>query len=154
MTIFQTTPVSPIEPSAPPRSFRHRMGCWLTESRSHRVICLLAAIWLLNAFDLTLTILSHEQGFLQEQNPVAQHILEMGTPSIALFKIGLVLVGSYPLLRYRHVRITELASFVILFVYALLAARWSACYEMYSAAFNNAIDPPLWSQLHSCYPPR
>ncbi len=88
-----------------------------------------------------MTIWSHEQGFLQEQNPVAQHIIEMGTTSIALFKIGLVLVGSYPLLRFRHVRITELASFVIVFVYALLAARWSACYEMYSTAFSHTIDP-------------
>ncbi len=44
---------------------------WVAEARSHRVICLVLGIWLLNGFDLAFTILSHEQGVLHEENPVA-----------------------------------------------------------------------------------
>lgn len=118
----------------------HRFIHWAAEARSHRVICLVLGIWLLNGFDLTFTILSHEQGMLHEENPVAKHILQYGTPSIVLFKIGMVLVGSYPLLRYRSVRITELGTYMIFAVYAFLALRWSTCFEVYADAVTGGVD--------------
>lgn len=130
-----------------------RLVHWLAEARSHRVICLVAGIWLLNGFDLTFTILSYEQGLLHEENPLARHMLQYGTASVILFKIGLVLIGSYPLLRFRRARITELGTYVILAAYALLALHWSACYEVYAGSgannfnlaaiesFNNAPAP-------------
>ncbi len=120
----------------PWRRFIH----WAAEARSHRVICLVLGIWLLNGFDLTFTILSHEQGMLHEENPVARHILQYGTASIVLFKIGMVLIGSYPLLRYRSVRITELGSYVILAVYAFLAVRWATCFEVYADTVSGGVD--------------
>lgn len=110
----------------------HRLMHWVAEARSHRVICLVLGIWLLNGFDLAFTILSYEQGVLHEENPVARHMLEQGTASMILFKIGLVLIGSYPLLRFRRARITELGSYVILAAYAFLAFRWSTCFELYA----------------------
>ncbi len=113
---------------------------WVANARSHRVICLVAGIWLLNAFDLMLTVLAHEQGLLQEENPIARHLLRMGVPSIVLFKIGLVLIGSYPPLRFRRARITELGTLVILVAYALLAVHWSDCYELYTLAATNDIQ--------------
>ena len=91
---------------------------WVAEARSHRVILLVAAIWLLNGFDLALTLLSHQQGLLDEQNPFAKSMLERGVASVVLFKIGLVMVGSYPLLRFRTVRITELGTLVIVLMYS------------------------------------
>ena len=111
---------------------------WIVEARSHRVICLVLGIWLLNGFDLAFTILSHDQGMLHEENPLARHMLAYGTASIILYKIGMVLIGSYPLLRFRAARITELGSFVILLAYAFLAVHWSECYDLYSftAAHN------------------
>ncbi len=115
------------------RGWWGRFVHWAVDARSHRVICLLLGIWLLNGFDLTFTILSHKHGMLQEQNPVARHMLQHGTASIVLFKIGLVLIGSYPLLRFRRARITELGSYVILAAYAFLAFRWSTCFELYAA---------------------
>ncbi len=105
---------------------------WVAEARSHRVICLVVGIWILNGFDLMFTILSHQQGMLHEQNPLARHMLQYGTASVALFKIGLVLIGSYPLLRFRRARITELAALLILTSYAFLSIHWSMCYEQYS----------------------
>jgi len=113
---------------------------WLAESRAHRVICLLMGIWLLNGFDLAFTILSHEQGVLHEENPFARHMLQFGTVSIILYKIGMVLVGSYPLLRFRAARITELGTLVILAAYAFLAFRWSVCYELYSFTATNTLN--------------
>ncbi len=93
-------------------------------------------IWILNAFDLVLTLLSHEQGLLQEGNPVARWILSLGTPSVILFKVGLVMIGSYPLLRFRTARITELGTLVIFIAYGLLAVHWSSCYELYATTIN------------------
>jgi hypothetical protein len=113
---------------------------WIVEARSHRVICLVLGIWLLNGFDLAFTILSHEQGMLHEENPLARHMLAYGTASIILFKTGFVLIGSYPLLRFRTARITELGSFVILFAYAILAVHWSECYDLYSFTASHNIE--------------
>lgn len=91
-------------------------------------------------FDLLLTLLSHEQGLLQEGNPVARWIFQLGTPSVVLFKIGLVMIGSYPLLKFRKARVTELGTLVILVAYAMLAVHWSDCYELYAATINVDLD--------------
>ncbi len=107
---------------------------WFVEARSHRVLCLVGGIWLLNAFDLILTVLAHQQGVLQEDNPIARYMFGLGIPSVILFKIGLVSIGSYPLLRFRTARITEMGSLVILLAYAYLAVHWSECYELYTLA--------------------
>ncbi len=97
-------------------------------------------IWLLNGFDLAFTVLAHEQGMLHEQNPLARFMLDNGTASIILFKIGLVLIGSYPLLRFRQARISELGSCLIFAAYVFLAIRWSTCFELYTAASGGQID--------------
>ncbi len=113
---------------------------WAVDARSHRVICLVLGVWLLNGFDLTFTILSHQQGVLHEENPLARHMLQYGTTPMILFKTGLVLVGSYPLLRFRTARITEMAAFLVLVAYVLLAIRWSTCYELYTLTAPSAAD--------------
>lgn len=110
---------------------------WLVEARSHRVICLVVAIWLLNAFDLTLTILAQKQGVLSESNPLARGFLQQGLLTIGLYKIGLVLIGSYPLIRFRRARITEMGALVVLVAYASLAIHWSTCYELYTLSASD-----------------
>ena len=119
---------------------------WVAAARSHRVICLILGIWLINAFDLVFTILSHEQGVLVEQNPLARKMLELGVASLVLYKIGLVLIGSYPLVKFRTARITEWGTLVVFLSYATLAFRWSDCYEAYSVALS--ANPHL-IELHS-----
>lgn len=122
------------------RPWSARLLQWAVEARSHRVICLVLGTWMLNGFDLVFTILSHEQGLLHEANPLARQLLSYGTPSIILFKVGLVLIGSYPLLRYRTARVTEMAAFLILAAYVVLAIRWSICYELYAATPPDGIN--------------
>jgi hypothetical protein len=63
---------------------------------------------------------------------VGRYLLRLGAPSLVLFKVGLVLLGSYPLIRYRAARVTEMAAFFILITYAVLAVHWSECYELYA----------------------
>lgn len=142
MTVCQTQALPDADSCRGERTCWSRVVHWVVTTRSHRVICLVLCIWLLNGFDLIFTILSSEQGLLQEENPVARHLLAMGMPSLALYKVGLVLIGSYPLLRFRRARIAEMASLVVLIVYAGLAVRWSTCYEFYSIAFHNGMNLP------------
>ncbi len=125
---------------ARPETWTTRFVAWVAGSRAHRVICLVMGIWLLNGFDLVFTLLSHRHGLLQEQNPVARLILGSGTSSIVLFKIGLVLIGSYPLLRFRRLRLAELAAYLVLAAYVLLAIHWSTCFELYSFALPGDLD--------------
>lgn len=122
---------------SPGRGLWDRAVCWIAEARSHRVICLVAGIWLLNAFDLVFTLLSHKHGLLFEENPLARKVLSQGVVSIVLFKVGLVLIGTYPLLKFRRVRIAELGTLVVFLVYALLAIRWSTCFELYSTGLSH-----------------
>lgn len=124
----------------PERPWTARFVAWIVAARSHRVICLVLGIWVFNAFDLALTILAHQQGVLQEENPLALHLLRQGPASIILFKIGLVLVGSYPLLRFRTARIAEMAACLILIAYAMLAVHWSTCYELYAHNITHQIN--------------
>ena len=117
-----------------------RLVHWFTEARSHRVICLIACIWLLNAFDLALTILAHKQGMLQEGNPLAREFLQQGPLTLTLYKVGLVLIGSYPLVRFRRARITELGTLAVLIAYATLAVHWSTCYELYTLSASDGFS--------------
>jgi len=113
---------------------------WIVEARSHRVILLVMGIWLLNGFDLAFTVIAHQQGLLHEENPLARHMLAYGPLSVILFKSGLVLIGSYPLLRYRTTRIGELGSLTILIAYVLLAIHWAQVVDLYAITVNNAGD--------------
>ncbi|UCF32283.1 MAG: hypothetical protein JSV78_08090 [Phycisphaerales bacterium] len=107
---------------------------WMASARSHRVICLVAGIWLTNAFDLLLTLLSAKDGLLIELNPIARHMLEEGAFPLVCYKIGLVLIGTYPFLRFRHTRIAELGALTCLCLYAVLAVHWNTCYEVFTLA--------------------
>ncbi len=76
-------------------------------------------------------------------------MLQYGTASVVLFKIGLVLIGSYPLLRFRRARVTELGTYVILAAYALLALHWSTCYELYAITLPDNINLAAIEALNS-----
>lgn len=138
MAFWSLLPMADAATFAPnDRNWMGRVHEWLADSRAHRVVCIVAGIWILNAFDLVLTLLAHDLGVLHEENPLALGFLLHGTPSIMLFKIGLVLLGSYPLLRFRTTRISELGALVVMVVYAFLAIRWSACYDLYAYSVNS-----------------
>ena len=135
-----------------PRAWHARLMDWAVEARSHRVILLVMGIWMLNGFDLAFTVIAYQQGMLHEENPLARHMLRNGMPSIVLFKIGLVLIGSYPLLRFRTARITELGSMVILVAYAMLAMHWSECLDLYATTVGHGVNIKDLAQLNGFVP--
>lgn len=118
-------------PAASRRGFLARGWDWIVAARSHRVVCLLAGLWLINLFDLILTLLAHRGGMLQEVNPLAEFLLRHGPGAVCLYKVGLVAVGSGILFYYRRRLLAELTASTLLLVYALVAVQWKWCYELY-----------------------
>ncbi len=104
---------------------------WLAGRRARRVFLLLLAVWLLNAFDLTLTMLADADGILEEGNPIARAILARGALTLFAFKIITVFVASVVMFGFRRYRCTEIALFVVLAAYTLVAVKWHVCYAMY-----------------------
>ena len=86
-----------------------RWANWFIAARSHRVLCMLAGLWLINLFDLMLTVMAHAQGVL-------------------------VAGASAVLIRYRKRFISEVSAALMLTVYAGVAVRWKLCYDLYTAA--------------------
>lgn len=140
---------------APHREGAIRQGISrLARSRAHRVLCLIAAVWVLNGFDLILTLLAHRQHLLYEVNPLAQYLLSHGELSLALFKFGLLAIGTYALAKYRRERISELGCIMVMGVYALVALHWHFCYEMYAMTINCGPDVVhLWQPTQASVSP-
>ena len=131
------------------RSLLRSAIAWATASRSHRVICVLAGLWLINLFDLILTMLAHSQGVLDESNPVARFILPLGPTALATFKILLVGGSSAVLIRYRRRLISEATAAGMFLVYAGVAVRWRLCYEMYAVSTTTTISPADLERLEA-----
>lgn len=121
---------------------------WLSSTRSRRVFLLLVAVWIINVFDLTLTLQADRDGILHEQNPIARALLNYGQIPVSLFKIGLVAAASILLWRCRSHRCTELAALLAVLIYAGVALQWKACYDTYDLTLadggditERAVDP-------------
>jgi len=134
-------------PSRSPRSVGRLLLAWLTDARSHRVVCLVTGLWVLNSFDLVLTVTAYRQGLLHEMNPVAARMLSEGEVFLVLYKFGLLAISSYLLLKLRRERIAELAAMLALIVYAMVAVHWQDCYDVYTqtdiSSHNHALLDPL-----------
>lgn len=104
---------------------------WLFSTRSRRLFLLLVAVWIINAFDLTLTLLADRDGILHERNPIARALLSYGQVPVSLFKIGLVTAASLVLWRCRVHRCSELAAVLAVLIYAGVAFQWKDCYDTY-----------------------
>ena len=119
------------------RSFR-----WLVRPR--RVLLLLAAVWVINVFDLGYTLLeSLHSGFI-EMNPVAAKLLSASPQVLVSYKTGLLAISSAILLVYRRHRVAELACWFLLTAYVYVAIRWWGYYEQRLVALEDPavnIDP-------------
>jgi len=98
-------------------------------TRSRRVCCLLAALWLLNGFDLAYTILAHQIGHFPELNPFARPLLDSPW-ALGAFKMAAVVLGSVILFLLRRQRIAEYVSWGLVLIYTALAFRWMRYYAM------------------------
>jgi len=112
---------------------------WFIAARSHRVLCMLAGLWLINLFDLMLTVLAHAQGVLDESNPIARRLLPLGPQALGVFKLVLVAGASAVLIRYRTRFIAEVSAALMLTIYAGVAVRWKLCYDLYTFSASGPV---------------
>lgn len=91
--------------------------------RARRVILLTAFLWVLNLFDLVLTIIAHRLGGFNELNPIARQLLDCPA-SLSVFKIALVMLSTVIILAYRHVRLTEIGCWGLCGIYSGLGFVW------------------------------
>lgn len=127
------------EPSNARRRFR-----WLTRPR--RVLLALAAVWVINVFDLGYTMLESMTSVFVELNPVAAHLVGQSPVLLVLYKALLIVLSSAVLLVYRRRRITELACWLLLSVYICVAGCWQVYYAYRLASFDDPavnFDPLL-----------
>lgn len=91
--------------------------------RGVRVGLLLILLWILNAFDLTFTIMAHELGNFNELNPIARELLEHPY-LVVLFKLALVGFATVVMWTYRHRWLVELSCWAVSLVYIGLSLVW------------------------------
>ncbi len=137
MSTVQTPPISRAhaEPAANRRNLR---GYRLTRPR--RVLWVLAAVWVLNIFDLGFTMIAHVHGNFTELNPIAAGMLSGPWYHVAAFKFVTLGVGTIILLMLARHKVAELGSWLLLAAYVLVAARW---YHY----FDGMLDDPLLALL-------
>lgn len=111
---------------------------WLVRPR--RVLLLLAAIWVLNVFDLGFTLLEVSRQHFVEMNPVAARLIDAPPVVLIAYKLALVAVGSGLLLRFAWHSTTEWACWLLLVAYAYVGVRWSL---YYADLLETAHDPTL-----------
>ncbi len=110
----------------------------VTSRRARRVMILLAGVWVLNLFDLSLTMRAQADGMLYEGNPLARALLTLGAGPLIAAKLLLVAGATLVLFNFRRLRCAEVAACIALLVYVGVAVQWKLCYEMYEVAHSNA----------------
>lgn len=109
---------------------------WL-HRRPARVALLLAAVWLLNMFDLHFTLTAARMGPFIELNPVAARMLETGDMlALTLYKVSLVAIGSAILWQYRRLKLSELGCWMLVCMYSGVAIRWQNYYAVWNHAYS------------------
>lgn len=108
--------------------------------RSRRVLWVLAAVWVLNGFDLGFTMVAHAAGHFTELNPIAADLLTQPWYYLTIFKFVCLAVGTIILLILARHKVAELGSWLLLAAYVFVAARW---YDY----FNGMLDDPLLALL-------
>ena len=92
---------------------------------TRRVAFALAVLWVLALADLCLTMWAHIFTPFIELNPIAQIVLGFGFPALVSFKLTTTLIGSLIFWRQRKLVRCEAMLWGLVFVYVLLALRWS-----------------------------
>jgi len=110
--------------TASPTRVRFR---WLIRPR--RILLGVAALWVLNVFDLGYTLLETSRSGFVELNPVAARLVGGPDRLLVLYKTALVGVGSVILLALRRHRLAEMTCWLLLAVYALVGIRWNVYYN-------------------------
>lgn len=137
MSTVQTPPLTrtDAQPAAERRILRdYRL------TRPRRVLFVLAAVWVLNIFDLGFTMVAHVHGHFTELNPIAAGMLSGPWYHVAAFKFVTLAAGTIILLVLARHKVAELGSWLLLATYVFVAARW---YRY----FGDMLDDPLIALL-------
>ncbi len=125
------------EMSSPTGGRRDSAGFrWLVRPR--RVLLLLAAIWVLNVFDLGYTLLESTRQQFVEVNPLAAPLIHAPASALVAYKVTLVAIGSVLLLIFARHRTTEWACWFLLATYLYVGIRWSL---YYAGLQRYSVDP-------------
>lgn len=119
--------------SAPVASRLAPVGQWLAAlawlSRPRRILLLLGAVWVLNAFDLGYTMLESTRAHFVELNPVASALLKGPDHWIIVYKAGLVIGGSAILLTLRRLALAEYSCWLLFMAYVYVGGLWARYYQ-------------------------
>ncbi len=117
-------------------------ACFPPASRRGQRICLLVtAIWIMNTFDLFMTLYAHGHGLLTETNPIARYVLVQGRIALIMFKILFAGFGGCVLLWNRNHALAEYMTWLVVAANLSVAIRWMSCYEFYEVTINHGIIP-------------
>lgn len=115
--------------------------CTPASRRGRRICLLVTAIWIMNAFDLSMTLYAHGHGLLTETNPITRYLLVLGPFALITFKILLAGFGGCVLLWNRHHALAEYMTWLAAAVNLSVAVRWTSCYEFYEVTLNQGVLP-------------
>ncbi len=119
--------------------------------RGRRICLLVAAIWIMNAFDLFMTLHAHGHGLLTETNPIARYFLVQGPLALILFKILFAGFGGCVLLLTRRHTLAEYMTWLAAGANLSVAVRWMSCYEFYQVTVNHGVLPTeIFPTLGAC----
>ncbi len=99
-------------------------------NRCRRMLLLLAAVWIINAFDLGFTLVETVRGHFVEMNPIAARMLGGPVYAVVAYKAGLVGAGTVILLWLRRHSVAELTCWFLLAAHVYLAVRWYVYFEL------------------------
>lgn len=127
MEVAATSPVTvePVELDAPARR------------RSRRVFILLAAVALLGLGDLYSTLTHVNSIGMVEINPVAAYLINADSDAgLVLYKLGTIGIAVGLLMRTRHHRSAEAASWILILVMTALTFHWHNYNETVARELN------------------
>ncbi|HPD31487.1 MAG TPA: DUF5658 family protein [Phycisphaerae bacterium] len=110
------------------------------ERQDRRFIWLLIGVWIVNCFDLELTLLAAHQRMLWELNPVVGRVLPFGPKGLTCYKFALLGFGSLVLWRYRRYRVAVVALWIVAIACVGLSLVW---YQLYFGA------EPTWGGINT-----
>lgn len=110
------------------------------ERQDRRFVWLLIGVWIVNCFDLELTLLAAHQRMLWELNPVVGRLLPFGPKGLTCYKFALLGFGSLVLWRYRRHRVAVIALWIVAIACVALSLVW---YELYFGA------EPTWGGINT-----
>lgn len=127
--------------------------CRLAKSRPERVALLLAAIWMMQYTDFSLTLFTYEYGLLGELNPLARWALGMGPTVAAAYKFGLLSCASAVLLRCRRHALCEGMLWLAFIAFVGLSIYWQTYLAFCESYFTKYMNCWMLMPKHLCQVP-